>query len=411
MATSTPPQTKVPGPLGADCIQLTEQYVAHNYHSLPVAIVHGAGVWVTDADGKRYLDFLSAYSALSFGLRHPELIAAAKAQLDRLTLTSRAFFNDQLGPFCRQLAELCGMEAVLPMNSGAEGVETALKTARKWGHLRRGIPQDEGKILTCANNFHGRTTTLISFSTDPQARRDYGPWTPGFETIEFGDARALERAVDGQTIAFLVEPIQGEAGIIIPPSGYLRQVREICTKHNVLLIADEIQSGLARTGRTFACDHEEVQPDLLILGKALGGGIVPVSAVVGRWDVLGVFQPGDHGSTFGGNPLGCAIGQKVIEILQRGEYQENSRRMGDYLRTRLESIASSKIKAIRNRGLWFGIEFHPAAGKARQYCEQLLELGMLCKDTHEQTMRLAPPLCITRDEIDHAVDLLACILR
>jgi ornithine--oxo-acid transaminase len=392
-------------------IELTERYVAHNYHSLPAVLTRGEGVWVTDVEGNRYMDFLAAYSAVNFGHGNRELIAAAKAQLEKLTLTSRAFFNDQLGPFSEQLAALCRMEAVLPMNSGAEGVEAAIKTARKWGHLQRGIPQDRGKILACARSFHGRTTTIISFSTDPQARRDYGPWTPGFEIVEFGSASALEHAIDRETIAFLVEPIQGEAGVIIPPSGYLKRVREICTKHNILFIADEIQSGLGRTGKTFACDHEDVQPDLFILGKALGGGIMPVSAVVGHWDVLGVFKPGDHGSTFGGNPLACAIGQKVIEILRRGDYQDNSRNMGDYMRSRIDAIGSNKVKEIRNRGLWFGIEFKPGAGKARPYCEQLLELGMLCKDTHEQTMRLAPPLCITRDEVDEAVSLLERVLR
>ncbi len=411
MAASTTPNPTAAMLTSAQHIELTERYVAHNYHSLPVAITRGEGVWVTDADGKRYMDFLAAYSAINFGHSNRELIAAAQAQLDKLTLTSRAFYNDQLGPFSQQLAALCGMEAVLPMNSGAEGVEAAIKTARKWGHLQRGIPQERGKILVCAHNFHGRTTTLISFSTDPQARRDYGPWTPGFDIVEFGNASALERAIDGETIAFLIEPIQGEAGIIIPPSGYLQRVREICTKHNILFIADEIQSGLGRTGKTFACDHEDVQPDLFILGKALGGGIMPVSAVVGRWDVLGVFKPGDHGSTFGGNPLACAIGQKVIEILRRGDYQENSRKMGDYMRSRIEAIGCSKVKEIRNRGLWFGIEFKPEAGTARRYCEQLLKLGMLCKDTHEQTMRLAPPLCITKDEVDHAVGLLERVLR
>lgn len=394
----------------AQHIELTERYVAHNYHSLPVAITRGEGIWVTDVNGRRYMDFLSAYSALNFGHCNRELIDAAKLQLDKLTLTSRAFYNDQLGAFCEQLTKFCQMEAALPMNSGAEGVEAALKTARKWGHLRRGIPQERGKILVCANNFHGRTITLISFSTDPQARRDYGPWTPGFEIIEFGNSEALECAIDSQTIAFLMEPIQGEAGIIIPPHGYLRRVREICTQHNVLWIADEIQSGLGRTGQTFACDHEGVRPDLLILGKALGGGIMPISAVVGRWDVLGVFKPGDHGSTFGGNPLACAIGQKVLQVLGRGEYQENSRKLGAYLRSRLDAMSSRKVKEIRNRGLWFGIEFFPEAGKARQYCEQLLELGMLCKDTHEQTMRLAPPLCITQNEIDLAVGMLEQVL-
>lgn len=410
--TATLPKTPAPTRMtSAQHMELTERFSAHNYHPLPVVIAKAEGVWVEDVDGKRYMDFLAAYSAINFGHSNAELVATAKAQLERVTLTSRAFFNDQLGPFCEGLARLCRMETVLPMNSGAEGVETAIKTARKWGYLRKGVPQEQAKILVCSENFHGRTTTIISFSTDPQARADYGPYTPGFQVIEYGSAEALERAIDANTVAFLVEPIQGEAGIIVPPDGYLRRVREICTKHNVLFIADEIQSGLGRTGKTLACEHEGVQPDVFILGKALGGGIMPLSAVVSRWDVLGVFKPGDHGSTFGGNPLACALGRKVVEILERGTYQENSRALGQYMRDRILSLGLDKIREVRGRGLWFGIELKPEAGKARPYCEKLLGLGMLCKDTHEQTMRLAPPLCISKEEVDWAVERIERVLR
>ena len=394
----------------AQHIELVEKYSAHNYKPLPVVVTRAEGVWVEDADGRRYMDLLAAYSAVNFGHRHPELVAAAKAQLDRVTLTSRAFYNDQLGPFCRGLAELCRMEAVLPMNTGAEGVETALKTARKWGYLKKGVPADRAKILCCTENFHGRTTTIISFSTDPQCRDGFAPFTPGFEVIPYGDIDALRKAIDAHTVAFLVEPIQGEAGIIVPPEGYLRQVRELCTERGILMIADEIQSGLGRTGKTFACEHEGVQPDIYILGKALGGGVVPISAIVTRWDVMDVFKPGDHGSTFGGNPLACAVACKVIEILNTQKYQRNAAELGHYLFERLRALRSSKIKEIRGRGLWVGIELHPSAGRARPYCEQLMQLGMLCKDTHEQTIRLAPPLCITRDELDWALERLTKVL-
>jgi ornithine--oxo-acid transaminase len=296
------------------------------------------------------------------------------------------------------------------MNTGAEGVETAIKTARKWGYTKKGVPADQAKIICCRENFHGRTTTIVSFSTDPQCREGFGPFTPGFEIIEYGNIGALEAAIDDNTVGFLVEPIQGEAGIIVPPDGFLTQVRDLCTKRNVLFIADEIQSGLGRTGYTFACEHEGVQPDVFILGKALGGGIMPVSAVVSSREILSVFTPGDHGSTFGGNPLSCAVARKVIEILAAGKYQQNAREMGDYLFGKLRAIRTDKVKEIRGRGLWVGIEFHPAAGKAREYCSKLMADGMLCKDTHEQTMRLAPPLCITKEEIDWAVERMARVL-
>ncbi len=402
-----------PAPAGlsnAEHIELVEHYAAHNYHPLPVVVARAEGVWVEDADGRRYLDMLAAYSAVNFGHRHPELVAAAKEQLDSVTLTSRAFHNDQLGPFCRDLAELAGMEMVLPMNTGAEGVETAIKTARKWGYLVKGVPQNQAKIICCSENFHGRTTTIISFSTDPQSRQDFGPYTPGFEIVPYGDIEALRRAIDANTVAFLVEPIQGEAGIIVPPDGFLRQVRDLCTQNRVLFIADEIQAGLGRTGHTFACEHEGVQPDMYVLGKALGGGIVPLSAVVSRADVLGVFKPGDHGSTFGGNPLACAVGRKVIEILRSKKYQNNAAELGHYLFEKLRAIRTDKVHEIRGRGLWVGIEFKREAGVARQYCEQLMSMGVLCKDTHAQTMRLAPPLCITRAELDWALERLRKVL-
>jgi ornithine--oxo-acid transaminase len=398
------------GMSGHDHIELVERFAAHNYHPLPVVVREAEGVWVTDVDGKRYMDMLAAYSAVNFGHSHPELIAAAKAQLDKVTLTSRAFHNDQLGPMCQSLAELCGMEAVLPMNTGAEGVETAIKTARKWGYTKKGVPADKAKIICCSENFHGRTTTIISFSTDAQARSGFGPYTPGFEIIQYGDAAALRKAIDANTVAFLVEPIQGEAGIIIPPDGYLKEVRKICTEKKILFIADEIQSGLGRTGYTFACEHEAVKPDIVILGKALGGGIMPVSAIVTSREILSVFTPGDHGSTFGGNPLACAIARKVIDILATNKYQDNARQMGDYLGKKLRAIKTSKIKEIRARGLWVGIELKKEAGKARPICERLMEAGMLCKDTHEQTMRLAPPLCITKEECDWALERLEKVL-
>lgn len=395
---------------GAQHIELVDQYAAHNYHPLPVVVARAEGVWVEDADGKRYMDMLAAYSAVNFGHRHPDLIAAAKQQLDAVTLTSRAFQNDQLGPLCKELAELCGMEMVLPMNTGAEGVETAIKTARRWGYQKKGVAADRAKVICCKENFHGRTTTIISFSTDPDCRTGFGPFTPGFEVIEYGDIDALQQAIDENTVAFLVEPIQGEAGIIIPPDGYLKHVRELCTAKNVLFIADEIQSGLGRTGYTFACEHEGVQPDMYVLGKALGGGIVPVSAVVSRRDVLDVFTPGSHGSTFGGNPLACAVARKVVEILKTGTYQKNARELGAYLAEQLHAIPTDKVKQYRCRGLWVGIEFKKEAGVARQYCEALMNEGMLCKDTHAQTMRLAPPLCVTKDEIDWALERLRKVL-
>jgi ornithine--oxo-acid transaminase len=391
-------------------IECVEQYSAHNYHPLPLVISEAQGVWMHDAEGNRYFDMLSAYSALNFGHRHPELIAVAKHQLDRITLTSRAMHNDQLGSFCKALAELCNMDAVLPMNTGAEAVETAIKTARKWGYKKRGIPSNAAKIICCDSNFHGRTTTILSFSTDAQARGDFGPFTPGFHTVPFGDSKALEEAIDRYTVAFLFEPVQGEAGVIIPPVGYLKEVRRICSERNILMIADEIQSGLGRIGDTFACQHEQVQPDIYILGKALGGGIVPISAIACKWDVMGVFLPGDHGSTFGGNPLACAIALKVIELLRAGIYQKNARELGHYMLERLQNQKLSKVARVRGKGLWAGIDVKKEAGRARKYCEELLEAGVVCKDTHEQTIRLAPPLCVSREELDWALERIEKVL-
>jgi ornithine--oxo-acid transaminase len=391
-------------------IELAERYSAHNYHPLPVVVAEAEGAWVTDVEGRRYLDMLAAYSALNFGHRHPDLIAAAKRQLDRVTLTSRAFHNDLFGPFCEQLADLCDMEMVLPMNTGAEGVETALKTARKWGYDVKGVPAGRAKIVVADGNFHGRTITIISFSTDPDSKDPFGPHTPGFQAVPYGDVEALRAAIDDDTVAFLVEPIQGEAGVIVPAEGYLRAAREICTERNVLLIADEIQSGLGRTGTTFACEHEGVVPDAYILGKALGGGIVPLSAVVSSRDILGVFHPGDHGSTFGGNPLACAIGLEVLRLLRTGEYQERAARLGPAFIEKLQANVPANVTEVRGRGLWIGIDLEPGGAPARSVCERLLELGVLAKDTHESTVRLAPPLCVTEDDLDWALERIVTAL-
>jgi ornithine--oxo-acid transaminase len=394
-----------PGPSSHDeHLELVERVSAHNYHPLPVVVAEAEGVWVTDVEGKRYLDMLAAYSALNFGHRHPALVATAKEQLDRLTLTSRAFHNDQMGPFLGALAELCGKDMALPMNTGAEGVETALKTARKWGYEVKGVAPGRAKVVVCDGNFHGRTITIVSFSTDEDSRRGFGPFTPGFDVVPYGDADALETAIDDDTVAFLLEPIQGEAGVIVPPDGYLRRAREICSERNVLLIADEIQSGLGRTGTTFACEHEGVEPDVYILGKALGGGIVPVSAVVANRDVLGVFSPGQHGSTFGGNPIGSAIGRTVVEMLRSGELQERSAKLGEYLLQEIRGAELGTVVEVRGRGLWIGIDLADGAGTARASCEQLLGEGVLAKDTHERTIRLAPPLVIEREEIDWSLE-------
>jgi ornithine--oxo-acid transaminase len=365
---------------------------------------------VTDVDGRRYLDCLAGYSALNFGHRHPHLVDAARKQLDRVTLTSRAFIHDQFGPFCRELAELCGMEMVLPMNTGAEAVETAIKVSRAWGYRVKGVPADQASIVVAAGNFHGRTTTIISFSTDPAARADFGPYTPGFRIVPYGDLDAMRAAIDETTVAVLIEPIQGEAGVIVPPQGYLPGLRSLCTEAGVLLVADEIQSGLGRTGDTFACEHESVVPDMYVLGKALGGGVVPVSAVVSRADVLGVLRPGEHGSTFGGNPLACAVGIAVVDLLKTGEYQERARELGAILHGRLRELVGHGLTAVRGRGLWAGVDIDPARMTGRAACERLASRGVLAKDTHGSTLRLAPPLVVTEAEVGLAVDALAGIL-
>jgi ornithine--oxo-acid transaminase len=386
---------------------LSAAHSAHNYHPLPVVIAQSEGAWVTDVEGRRYLDMLAAYSAINFGHRNPRLIAAAQRQLERVTLVSRAFDHDQFGPFCAELARLAGKDMVLPMNTGAEAVETALKTARKWGYEVKGVPAEQANIVTFEGNFHGRTTTIVSFSTDPVARDSYGPYTPGFRIVPYGDAGALRRAIDANTVGVLVEPIQGEAGVIVPPRGFLAAVRELCTKANALMIADEIQSGLGRTGTTFAVEHEKVIPDIYVLGKALGGGIVPVSAVVADQDVLGVFQAGQHGSTFGGNPLACAVGREVIAILETGEFQDRSRTLGEHMHKRLGDLPRRAVKQVRGRGLWAGVQLH---GKARPVSERLMGLGVLAKETQDNTLRLAPPLVIGQDELDWALDQLELAL-
>jgi ornithine--oxo-acid transaminase len=398
-------------PASREHIELVERHSARNYAPLPVVIAQGEGCWVTDVDGRRYLDMLAAYSALNFGHRHPEIVEAAKEQLDRLTLTSRAFHSDQIGPFLRDLAQLCDMEMALPMNSGAEAVETAIKVARKWGYRVKGVPSGRAKVVVCDGNFHGRTITIVSFSSDEDSKRDFEPHTPGFVSIPYGDADALAAALDDDTVAFLVEPIQGEAGVIVPPDGYLRRARELCTERNVLLIADEIQTGLGRTGTTFAVEHEGVRPDMVLLGKALAGGVVPLSAVVADERVLGVLKPGQHGSTFGGNPFACAIGRRVIAMLRTGEYQENSRELGDYLLKTLREADLPTVEEVRGRGLWAGIQLVPEARPAKRTAERLLEQGVLAKDTQETTIRLAPPLVITREELDWALERIVPVLE
>ena len=403
------PRTAGDGEETARAIAAVETHTAHNYAPLPVVLAWGEGAWVEDLDGRRYLDLLAGYSALNFGHRHPRLVRAAERQLGRLTLTSRAFHNDRLGTFATELAALCGMDAILPMNTGAEAVETALKMARKWGYRCKGVPEGCARIVVMAGNFHGRTTTIVSFSDDAGARDGFGPYTPGFVTVPYGDADALAAAIDEDTVAVLLEPIQGEAGVIIPPDGFLRDVRRLCTERGVLMLADEIQSGLARTGRTFACDHEDVVPDAYILGKALGGGILPVSAVVSSTSILGVFGPGEHGSTFGGNPIACAVGIEVVRILGTGEYQARAARLGALLRELLADLPRDRVSAVRTRGLWAGIDVIDRTG--RDVCEGLIRRGVLAKDTHGSTIRLAPPLVIEPEELAWAVGQLRAELE
>jgi ornithine--oxo-acid transaminase len=390
-----------------ELIALEEQYGAHNYHPLDVVIDRAQGVWVYDVEGRRYLDCLASYSAVNQGHCHPQILAAMVEQAHKVTLTSRAFRNDQLPLLLKELHDLTGFEAALPMNSGAEAVETAIKAARKWGYKVKGIPRDKAEIIVCGNNFHGRTTTIVGFSSEESYRDGFGPFTPGFTVIPFGDVHALKQAITPNTCAFLVEPIQGEAGILIPPTGFLKLAAEICRDNHVLLICDEIQSGLGRTGKLFAFEHEDIRPDAAIIGKALSGGFYPVSAVLASKELLGVFQPGQHGSTFGGNPLACAIARAALRVLVEETLIERSAELGVYFLEKLSGIPSPHIKRVRGKGLWLGIELNKPA---RPFCEALKEQGVLCKETHELVIRVAPPLVITREEIDWAVERFACVL-
>ncbi|MGV0787126.1 ornithine--oxo-acid transaminase [Mycolicibacterium sp. XJ2] len=391
-------------------IAIDDHCVAHNYAPLPVVAASAEGAWITDVQGRRYLDCLAAYSAVNFGHCNPEITAVAHAQLDTVTLVSRAFHSDRLAPFCAALAELCGKNMVLPMNSGAEAVESGIKVARKWGTDVKGVPANTANIVVAHNNFHGRTTTIVSFSDDETARRGFGPYTPGFRAVPFGDADAFADAIDDNTVAVLIEPIQGEAGIIVPPDDFLPRLRSLCSQRNVLLIADEIQSGLARTGTTFACEHWGVVPDVYLLGKALGGGVMPLSAVVADSGILGVLHPGEHGSTFGGNPLAAALGSTVVAMLQRGEFQCRSAALGAHMHQRLRQLIGHGVTAVRGKGLWAGVDVDRGSGTAKDVSVRLARRGVLVKDTHGSTLRFAPPLVIADDEIDWAVDQFAAVL-
>ncbi|WP_327086373.1 ornithine--oxo-acid transaminase [Nonomuraea sp. NBC_01738] len=388
-------------------IDISERRSAHNYHPLPIVIHEAHGAWVTDVEGERYLDFLSGYSSLNFGHGNPKIIEAAQKQLKNLTLTSRAFYHDQFALFCAGLGDLTGKDMILPMNTGAEAVETALKVARKWGYEVKGVQPEQANIIVMEDNFHGRTTTIISFSTDPDARDNFGPYTPGFKIVKYGSAEAIREAIDANTVAVLLEPIQGEAGVLVPPDGYLTQVRELCSENNVLMIADEIQSGLGRTGKTFACDHENVVPDIYVLGKALGGGVVPVSAIAANEDVLGVIKPGQHGSTFGGNPLACAVGNAVLELLGTGEYQARATQLGEIMHARLNELIGHGVVTVRGRGLWAGVDIDPSLATGREVSKALMARGVLAKDTHGSTIRLAPPIVISEEDLLAALDKLA----
>jgi len=383
-----------------ELVALTEQYCAPNYLPLPIVVAKAEGVWVEDPEGNRYMDMLSSYSALNQGHRHPRIIQAVKDQLDKVTLTSRAFHNDRLGPLCKKIAELTGKEKVLVMNTGAEAVETAIKGARRWAYAVKKVPDNQAEIIVCQGNFHGRTTTIISFSSDPEYRRGFGPLTPGFKEIPYGDAAALRRAITPNTAAFLVEPIQGEAGVVVPPAGYLQEAAQICREHNVLLIADEIQTGFGRTGKLFCCEWEQVEPDMYVLGKALGGGVIPVSAVAADREIIDLFNPGSHGSTFGGNPLGCACALAAIDVILEEKLAERSLELGRYLMDELKKLAHPAITEVRGRGLFIGVVLNTAA---RPFCERLKAEGVLCKETHENVIRFAPPLVITKEELDWAL--------
>ena len=393
-----------------DYIELEDQYNAHNYHPLDVVIETAQGAWVTDVEGKKYLDFLSAYSAVNQGHNHPRIVQAMKDQLDRVALTSRAFRNNQLPLLAKELCELTGYEMMLPMNSGAEAVETAIKAARKWGYTVKGVPDGQAEIIACRDNFHGRTITIVGMSTEPQYQAGFGPFTPGFKTIPYGDAKALAEAITPNTVGFIIEPIQGEAGVHIPPKGYLREVFDLCRQNNVLFIADEIQSGLGRAGKLFAHQWENFNADMVIIGKALSGGLYPVSAVLSSREVLGVFKPGDHGSTFGGNPLACAVARESLKVLVEEKLIERSAELGEYFKGRLQRIESPYIKEVRGRGLFIGVELYPEAGGARRFCVALKERGLLCKETHEHTIRFAPPLVVKKEELDWAYGHIEAVL-
>jgi ornithine--oxo-acid transaminase len=394
----------------AEYLAEVEQYSAHNYHPLPIILSRGEGAWVWDIEGKKYLDCLAAYSAVNQGHRHPAIVAAAREQLERLTLTSRAFHNDQMGPFLRELCEITGYEKALPMNSGAEAVETAIKAVRRWGYRVKGIPADRAEIIVCENNFHGRTTTIVSFSTEEAYRADFGPLTPGFKTVPYGDAGALERAITKNTAAFMFEPLQGEGGVMVPPSGYLDQVAEICRQNDVLLVADEIQTGLGRTGQMFCCDWEGVKPDVLVVGKALSGGFYPVSAMLAGEDVMAVFHPGDHGSTFGGNPFGAAVARAALKVIVDEKLPERARELGDWFMAELRAVDSPHVAEVRGKGLMVGVEIKADSGPARPFCEGLMERGILAKETHEQVVRFAPPLVVERSDLQWALEQTAEVL-
>ncbi len=398
-------------PTSEEYMEIESTYGAHNYHPIPVVITKAKGVYVWDPEGRKYMDMLSSYSALNQGHRHPKILKAAKDQMKLVTLTSRAFYNDRLGPFLKLLTEVSGMEMALPMNTGAEAVETGIKLARKWGYKKKGIPDGKAEIIVCAQNFHGRTTTIVGFSSDKGSRDGFGPFAPGFRVIPYNDAKALENAITPNTAAFLVEPIQGEAGVIIPSPGYLKEVRRICTQHNVLLMLDEVQTGFCRTGKMFCFQHEDVKPDILLVGKALGGGVMPVSAALSSKEIMSVMTPGDHGSTFGGNPLACAVGTAALEVLIEEKLDRKAQEMGDYFMAKLRAMKSKKLCDIRGKGLLIAVELTPEAGPARQYTEALKENGLLAKETHQTTIRFAPPLTITKSEVNRAVRIIKKVLK
>ncbi len=402
--------TKTSSKTTQDYIEIEEKYGAHNYHPLDIVIDRAEGIWVYDVDGKKYLDFLSAYSAVNQGHCHPRIVNALITQAQKVALTSRAFRNTELGYFYKELAEVCEMEMVLPMNSGAEAVETAIKAARKWGYQEKGVSENQAEIIVCDNNFHGRTTTIVGFSTDDQYKDGFGPFTPGFSVISFGNTQALQEAITPNTVAFMVEPIQGEGGVLIPPSGYLEECQNLCKQNNVLLVLDEIQSGFGRTGKMFAHQYENIKPDMIILGKALSGGMYPVSAVASSKEILSVFNPGDHGSTFGGNPLACAVAREALRVIQDENLVQNSKKLGDYFLEKLKTVNSTHIKEVRGKGLFIGVELNNEAGGARRFCEALMGEGMLCKETHENVIRFAPPLVINREDLDWAFERIHKVL-